>query len=43
MFIYTIDPISFDYSILLNVSEEIFHRFNQKVAPIQVLYCQVCC
>ena len=27
MFIYTIHPTSFDYGILLNVNEQIFHRF----------------
>ena len=27
MFIYTIHPSSFDFGILLNVKEQMFHRF----------------
>ena len=30
-FIYTIVTTSFEYGILLNASEEMFHRFYQKV------------
>ena len=31
-FIYIIDTTGFEYGILLNASEEMFHRFYQKVA-----------
>ena len=31
MFIYTIYPTSFDYGTLLNVNEQMFHRFYRTV------------
>ena len=30
--IFTIHPTSFDYGILLNVNEQMFHRFHRTVA-----------
>ena len=29
MYIYAIHPTSFDYGILLNVDEQMFHRFHR--------------
>ena len=36
LFIYTINPTSFDDGIFLNVSEEMFHRFYQNVVVIMI-------
>ena len=36
LFIYIVDPTSFDDGIFLNVSKEMFHRFYQKVALITI-------